>query len=381
MKHSKMDFTNKIKNQVETQKEKEKGRNYGYLRIPKGVDVYSIEFPKKLETIKVKFDIIPYVITDEKHPDLTQGAEIGSPWWRRPIRVHKNIGVENTAYICPTTFGKKCPICDYKKKLAGEKSDKDTIKALNYSLRSIYIVKPKEDSNYEDDYHIFDISDFCFFDPLMIDVEEQNEHNFPSLDDGKTLQVRFNKESFNNNNFPKASRISFLEREEQYEDSVLDEVPNLDEILVVLPYKELEAKFLEMDEEETTTDKEVVDDEPKDDETTWDDLKEMSQSKLIRLIKEKELDIDIEDYDDDLNAFRKVIAKKLDIEIPVKKEGSHKETEKTMTRTISRKETKPSKEDNNDCPHGHTFGKDCEKSDDCNDCESWEKCMDENDKK
>jgi len=227
--NKKTSFKDKIKSQVEHHKEQQ-SKGFGYLNLSKkDNDFYSIDMPKKTDTLKVQFDIIPYVVTDPKHPDRELGAEVGELWYRRPIKVHKHIGIDDETVICLTTFGKKCPVCEYQKELQQRKADKDDIKALNVSYRSVFNIVPKNDKDYEETPHIFDVSDFCFFDPLMVDVEELNEYNFPALEDGKTLSVRFKKTTGNGFTFPKAERVSFLKRKEQYDESILDDVVCLDE--------------------------------------------------------------------------------------------------------------------------------------------------------
>lgn len=52
---------------------------------------------------------------------------------------------------------------------------------------------------------------------------------------------------------------------------------------------------------------------------TWEELTEMGESKLRRLITAEKLKIKADDYDDDLNALRTEIAKQLGITIPKKK--------------------------------------------------------------
>ena len=52
---------------------------------------------------------------------------------------------------------------------------------------------------------------------------------------------------------------------------------------------------------------------------------------------------------------------------------------KLKTKTQTKAKTSTKKKANNKCPEGHKFGKDCEKFDECDDCDLWEKCIDESD--
>lgn len=417
-------FRDKIKGNIE--KQNSQGSSYGYLNLPKGVNMFQIQDPP----CKVKFDIMPYIVTDLKHPDRDDSLGNAVPdsiWIRRPFKVHKNVGSEEEAVICLSSFGKKCPICEYRKKLQNEGGDQDEIKALKPSNRSLYVVIPKDNKKFEEKPHIFDFSDYLFQDQLNKDVEEDDQYDYPDLEIGKTLQVTFSAEKFAGRSFAKASRVKFLDREEAYDESILDTIPSLDKCLVELTYDEVHAKFWgeedelpkksskkqveeddeddvpprkktaqpsskknvpvevdddedvdiddedeedeedekpvkkpaqkapakpaskskpaakkvveedddedeEEDEEDTppvrkskapskpSAKKPVVEEDDEDeDELTWEQLSKLTLSKLKTLIDYEDLEIDVDDYDDDINALRTVIAEELDIEIPKKK--------------------------------------------------------------
>lgn len=58
-----------------------------------------------------------------------------------------------------------------------------------------------------------------------------------------------------------------------------------------------------------------------DDDLTWEEIKEMDEEELADIIEEEDLDIDPEDddFEDDIEALQKAVAKALKIEIPKKK--------------------------------------------------------------
>jgi len=58
--------------------------------------------------------------------------------------------------------------------------------------------------------------------------------------------------------------------------------------------------------------------EDDDDNYTWDDLMKLDENELADLCKENELDVDLDDYDDDENGFRRAIAKECGITPPKK---------------------------------------------------------------
>ena len=77
-------FRGKVSNNG--QKEKSRGSSYGYLKLPKGVSVYT-----PTPGAKEKFDIIPYTVTSPNHPDKDEEIGVavkGELWYKRPFRVH-----------------------------------------------------------------------------------------------------------------------------------------------------------------------------------------------------------------------------------------------------------------------------------------------------
>ena len=271
MEKKKISFADKVRANIEKQKSQK--RQYGYLKLPKGVNVF-----KEEPGSRVKLDILPYVVTDPNHPDRDDELGIAVPgalWYKRPFKLHRNIGYNNMPLVCPTSIGKRCPICEYKQRLLKEGKDwrDDSVKALKTYLRNLYIVVPLDNKNYEERPYVWDISDHLFQNKLSTELEENPEYaNFPDLEDGYTLRIRFTEEQFGKNKFADTSRIDFEKREKKYDKSILDKVSNLDEVLVVLPYEQIEAKFFDSEDDAVTdVDKainEVVDeiDEGEDDE-------------------------------------------------------------------------------------------------------------------
>lgn len=66
--------------------------------------------------------------------------------------------------------------------------------------------------------------------------------------------------------------------------------------------------------------KEEPEKEPDDDELTYAELQEMERKALKKLIKEKDLLTDPDDFEDDDDGLRKAIAEELDIEVPEEEE-------------------------------------------------------------
>ncbi|MDA4133030.1 MAG: hypothetical protein OK454_07900, partial [Thaumarchaeota archaeon] len=227
-----------------------KASNYGHLLLPKGISVFKEEAGGR-----ISLDILPYFVTDKRHSDRDDefGAAVeGTPWYRRPYKLHRQIGALNVSVVCPATFGKKCPICEYRAKLIaeGSKWDDPSVKALKFSERNLYYVVPKGSSKHEEKPHIWDISGFCFQDKLNEELGENEEFgDFMLLDSGLTLKIRFSEEKMERNSFAKTSRIDFEERKYVYEEKAIRGLTSLDECLDVKDYKEIESLFFENDGE------------------------------------------------------------------------------------------------------------------------------------
>jgi len=385
-------------------KQKNAGSSYGYLKLPKGVSVYT-PTPGNRE----KFDIVPYIINVDNHPRKDEEYEIalkGGIWYCRPFKTHRGVGAENDTVVCLTSFGKKCPICEYRKKRAKEGADKDELKAYNTSNRNLYAVIPKGIKGKAEELHIFDMSQFLFQDLLNEEVSENEEYEgFAELEGGFTLQVRWREESFAGNKYAEAGKIEFLKRDYEYDTEFLEEVPCLDEVLTELSYSALEAKFLEMEhesEEEEETEEEEEEEKPRskshtkpvskkshkkeeEEETeeeeeeaskptrktkvklTWADLSDMDETELGEVVEKNNLDIDSDDFSEE--DLRNTIAEEMGIEIP-KKASSKKETKKEPVKETPNKTGGKEK-----CPSGHKFGVDTDDHKECDSCKLWDKCI------
>lgn len=380
------------------QKTKNNGAEYGYLKIPKGVSVY-----QPVPGAREKFDIIPYVVKVDNHPDRDEENDIatkGEIWYKRPFKVHKNVGSGNDAVVCLSSFGEKCPICEYHKKRIKEGASKEELAELKPKTRILYVVMPKGNKKVEEKLHVLDMSSYLFQDLLTEELEENEDYEmFPDLEEGYTLQVRWDDESFKGKSFAKASRIDFKERDEQYDADLCEEAPDLDAMLAHMPYSKMEELFFgdvtedDEDEDEEPTKKpgkksvkppveeeEEEDEEEEAGELTWDDINSMDATELSEVIEQYGLDVDTDDFDDDLKGLKKAVAVELDIEVPKKPTKIvKKETEKPGKKEVEKPSKKPGKKETTvegTCPKGHTWGEDCDEQKDCNTCPLWDACFD-----
>lgn len=403
---------------ADTDRQKKQASKTGYFQLPKNVKLF-----KETPGTKVKMDFLPYIVTDENHPDRNAEFGIavpGAQWYKRPFRIHRGIGVNNEYVVCPTSIGKKCPICEQRAKLQKQgNASKEELQALNATNRVLYIVIPFGQKDYEEVPHIWDMSQFLFQEKLNEEIEEEDDHaDFPSLEDGKTLRIRFVEESYLKNKYASVGRIDFLERDEPYGEDMLAKVPNLDEVLIVLSYAELDKKFMDMED--------VSDDDDSDDDDTPvrkpskaprqleedddDDEEEKPKSKMKQAKRpkveedEEESEDDDDDTDDDSDdddsedeetVKPKAKAKPAPVPAPkakkkpVEEDEDEEDEEEEEVKPKAKPKKKPVEDDEdedevkpkakskkNKCPHGHTFGDDCESfPDDCEECVVWSDCL------
>ena len=343
-KKRKSSFRGKVN--TDAQRQKKTGAAYGYLNLPKGVSVYSPDPGKR-----TLLDFLPYEVTDEKHPDRNDDLEIavpGSLWYKRPFKIHRNVGVDNDAVVCLASIGKKCPICEYRAKRIREGADKEETDTMKQSMRNLYVVIPLDSKKYEEEPHIWDMSWWLFQSLLNDELEEDEAYEvFPDLEEGLTLKIRFDSKTIGKSQpFAEASRIDFAERDEQYTEEILEDVPNLDEVLTILSYEALHSKFFEMDDEDNDDEK----DNEKDDEDK--EAKPRRKKKTVKKVEKEE-------------------------EEPEEESEEEPEEEEEKPKPSRRKKKTAEKSDDNKCPHGHKFGTDCEDKDECDDCDSWNDCIEE----
>jgi len=134
-------------------------------------------------------------------------------------------------------------------------------------MRNLYLVVPIGDKKYDEEVHVWDISQFLFQDKLNEEIQENEENEtFPDLEEGYTLKVRFSEETFAKNTYAATSRIDFLDRDSQYEDDVIEEVNCLDNLLNISAYKTIQALFfggLSQEEAEEEDEDEEEEEKPK----------------------------------------------------------------------------------------------------------------------
>lgn len=121
----------KVKNDA-----KNSGSKGGAIRIPEGFSFFQTDTDRRQS-----IDVIPYEVSDKNHPDasVTQ-LEPGDLWYKRPYKVHRFVGAENQAVICPRTIKKPCPICDHRSELMKDPdADEEVTRQLKPQDKSFII--------------------------------------------------------------------------------------------------------------------------------------------------------------------------------------------------------------------------------------------------
>ena len=350
MKEKKSSFRGKVSKNA--QKQKQAGASYGYLNLPKGAHMYGIDGEPK----SIVLDFLPYIVTDHKHPDMDANdgiAVVGSEWYRRGFKVHRNVGSDrdNSTVICPTSIGKKCPICEHQKKRFDDGAPKEETKELYPRSRFLYVVVPIDQAKYEAVPHIWDVSQFLFQDTLTDELDRNDVNEiFPDLAEGKTLTLNLKWKPIpkSDKKFAETRSIDFEDRE-PYPEAIRKEIPSLDDMLHVLSYEEIYNKFFEIEEDDAGALKEVADDEgdtdsstnivpertrktttrtaapapepepEKDPPPTWEELSRIDRANMIILMDAYDLQLNPDDYEDSDAGdvvMRKAIADAIGIEQP-----------------------------------------------------------------
>jgi hypothetical protein len=305
--------------------------------LPDGVQFYS---PKK----HANLDIIPYTVSVDNHPENVPNGEY---WYQRSIFVHYGVGAEEKSYLCLKTLKKKCPICEQRSMLMKDpNADEDLIKSLRPKERELYNIYDRDDV--DKGVQLWDISNFNFGQKLEEELREGKPEwaGFAEPVDGYTLKVRFSEEQIGANKFMQASRIDFEKRDGDISKKILDKALDLDKILKVLSYEQLEKIFLGVDgegsgEEENGSSKEA---EPR------------SPSRLARSSGQ---DKDQEEE-----------------EAPPRRRARASEELAAEPERVE-KSAKAAAASANKCPAGGVFGKDCDELKACKDCDIWEQCIEE----
>ena len=397
-------------------------RNLGQDR-----EYFNPEVPKGKTEVKYTLRLLPYVVSDPKHPDGKDNAPVGDIWYKRSFKRYRGLGPEGNKkpYISPLSIGLPDPVAEYYSKAKADPSipDEETnkYKPQDCVMYNVQVYDPKEKEF--GPVLFWWMSYACFEKRLkkeLLDPDNEEFLSFMDLEGGFDVKVRFAKESFAGHDFISADSISFVERDDIDED-ILEEVVDLDNVLVVKPYKELQGIFLEIDSDEDNEPKDEQEEkpasrrkksaEPEDKEeppartrrskTTEPEPEPEPPARRGRAAKQEDPEPEPEktrtrrgakteepknpcpegfvfgDDWDTKKACEKCPEKTFDAcEAEFNKSTEPAKGSKTTPAGRSAKGKKTAEDDDNECPSGHVFGTDCDTKPECNDCPKWDACMD-----
>jgi len=329
-----------------------RGSNFK-LDLPEGVELYQPN-----STGPYHWDIIPYVVQSSTHPEV----EKGEMWYQRTYYVHHNLGEDgNKSVVCPRSVNKPCPICEHVRGLfnSEDEDDRELAKTMKAKERELFNIIDLD--NQDDGVRIMEYSYHLFGKILDEEINEADEEvaDFAELEGGKTLKVKFRKKKLGQNPFYEAKSIDFEDRED-YDDDILEEVYDLDNLLIIRSYDELTKLVAgaEEIEDEESEEKEPEDEEEEEEEEEKPKKKGKSSSAKKKSSSGKKSSKKKDDDDDD----------------------DDEEEKENKSKKAGRKPTGKKKKgkDKNKCPAGGEFGVDTNEFDECKDCDLWTACEDAN---
>ncbi len=220
------------------------GMESGAYRIPDGVKVIQIKSEKVL-----KGDLLPYIVTKGRgvkggNPD----QDTGKAFHHRTFQVHRFIGAEGKTYCCLRMWGEACPICEERMSLLRKRSSNEDDKAYVATLkpkdRDLWIFRNRDEDN---KIQLIEESFYTFGKKILHKVassdDEYDYRGFARLDKGQTVKITFTENKSPKGTFYEASTVEMRPRSSPLPDSLFDEVPDLDCLLIKTPYEKLKMRL------------------------------------------------------------------------------------------------------------------------------------------
>jgi hypothetical protein len=236
------------------------GGDFVIFDLSKNMDIKVLKYKENLQTTSL--DIVPFKIGGKHHPDVASGeAEIGDEDYILDIKVHRSIGPKKTNLICPRTYGKSCPICDYLDSIKNvhgwDSAEFTAVKKYNAQRKAVYFVVDPNSS--EKKIQLFESSYANFQKELLeqaqADGAEEGLDIIPFAEWPKGCTIKFRVNMVKNGGspfpYPEYKNFKFVARKgTEYPKDFLDDVPSLDELMIIHSHDDIEAMFNgEADEE------------------------------------------------------------------------------------------------------------------------------------
>ena len=271
-----------------------------YLKLPADIPLWKVE--------KAGMKIIDLVSFVAEHSNnhygldsTNKGYDEGDEIYARYYGVHEWNGKK---YVCPRSEDKPCPFCDYQEKLkVNYEENRKAIKDLYPKYRGLYRIL-EDDKKFVWDSTITSGGSGSFEMKYRNDLQDDEKAlDSQFLDDGKSIKLRFVDDTFvdpkgASHEFRKLDCIKDYVDRPDIDPKVADEHVNLNNVLEIKSYEELE-QILNMGGETTT---------PKQQEEE-EDYKAPEEPKIEESATPKqeepttELDEDNDDWDDEDTPF------------------------------------------------------------------------------
>jgi hypothetical protein len=293
--------------------------------------------------------VIPYTIKEKHHP---QNLPTGTLWYRRPFKVHRNMGIADDArtLVCPRSFNSKadCAPCrDVAEMLKDWDTNEDAIKAVRASARDLMLVYDHEDREIK----LLNQSYFLFGQLLDERIDNPPSEDCAAFwldgEDGMALKVSWMAQKAGKLEFVKASVIDF-DQDKKYKvpSKVWKEAIELSTLLVETTSRQIEEIYTG-GSNQTDDD----DDSRPDDDSFEDVLSRMGKKDMIAYAKDNQLMADkdvrflLRMTEDEVRAK---VRETIDKDIPF--------------------DSKPAAGGKLECPLGHTLGEHLNDFDECGEC-------------
>ena len=213
------------------------GFTASFLKLPQGVSLYP------LKPGKASLDVIPFV-AGKNNPM----ADAGKLWWERTFHVHRNVGPNQSTFVCPArTLNKPCPVCEDKARIMKGDPDEEEVKlAKDLSPKEWQMVKVVDRNDTEKGVQIIATSFHRFGDEVQnaVNMGEDDEslETFWHPEGGKSLRVLWAEDSMGKTKFTRAKKVDFKDRGEEIEEELIDAIC-LDDLLIIPDYEKLKSLY------------------------------------------------------------------------------------------------------------------------------------------
>ena len=193
-------------------------------------------------------DIIPYIVSTDKHPE---GLKKGEQDYKVDVWVHRFVGASKSTFLClQKMYGKPCPICEAAEALRRDPdADENQVKALYPKRRCYYNVINLDSKNKDQPVQIFEESHYLFERKLITQVGNKNEYAFFDIEEGKSIEFEAEEKtspvgkSFEYGQF-------YFEKRPKYTEAIFKEAYPLDKMIHIPTYDEVRNTFLSIDVDE-----------------------------------------------------------------------------------------------------------------------------------